>query len=103
MSDPTKWDWGDALTGVLMGIISATAGLFGWFNGKVGKVEDRIDQRIDTLDEKMVDQARSTAILETHHESHIHRLNRIEDGLGAINEKQDWQMEILMDLRGRER
>ncbi len=97
MADPTKWDWADTVSGIFLGILSGLLGLFGWFSGKVGKVHDRIDavhKRLNSHDSNI-------AVLQAQEISRLHRMERIEDNLTAINEKQDRQMEILMDLRGR--
>ena len=97
MADPTKWDWADAVSGVFLGILSGILGLFSWFGGKVGKVHDRIDAlhgRLNSHDSHI-------AVLQAQEVVKFQRMERIEDNLTAINEKQDRQMEILMDLRGR--
>lgn len=97
MADPTRWEMADTVLGGVMAAASAIAGLFGWFGRKIGKVHDRID----ALQERANEHASSIAVLEAHHEAKMQRLARIEDGLQALNEKNDRQMEILMDLRGR--
>ena len=97
MADPSKWDWADAIAGMLMGLISGLAGLFSWFSSRVNIVHERID----VMHEKTSAQASSIAVLEAHHEANLKFQGRIDDSLSAINDKQDRQMEILMDLRGR--
>jgi hypothetical protein len=104
MADPSKWDWADTLSGMLLGVVSGILSLFGWFSTKVGTVHDRIDavhDRINIVTQAASDQAASIKVLEAHHGAKLQRLDRIEGNLTAINEKQDRQMEILMDLRGR--
>lgn len=85
--------------GAGVGALSALAGLFGWFNGKLGKIHDRID----LVQERANAQASSIAVLEAHHGAKMERLERIEDNLAALNKKQDRQMEILLDLQGTRR
>lgn len=104
MADPTKVDWADALAGGLMGLLTGMASVFGWFSGRIGKVHERIDTvhaRINTVTQTASDQAASIKVLEAHHDAKLQRLERIEDNLTAINEKQDRQMELLIDIRGR--
>lgn len=104
MVEPSKWDWADTASGMLLGIVSGIVSLFGWFSRKVGTVHDRIDavhERINLVKQSANDQASSIKVLEAHHDANLNRLARIEDNLSAINDKQDRQMEILIDIRGR--
>ncbi len=96
MVDPTKWDWADAISGAVMGVLTAIVGLFGWFGRKIGTVHDRIDR----LQERMGTQQSSIAVLEAHHDAKMERLASIEDHLAAIDEKQNRQIEILLALKG---
>lgn len=97
VADPTKMDWADALLGALVGVVSGVASLFGWFNGKVSRVHDRINE----VHEQAHQQAAHIAALNAHHQANLMFQSRIDENLAAIDEKQDRQMEILMDLRGR--
>ena len=104
MADPTKVDWADAVAGGLMGLLTGMASVFGWFSGRLGKVHERIDTahaRNNTVTQAARDPASSINVLEAHHDAKLQRLERIEDNLTAINEKQDRQMELLIDIRGR--
>lgn len=97
MADPTKWDWADAVSGAVMGVLGGMVSMLGWFSGKLGKVHDRID----AVHGKVHSHAVHIAELQANDLARVQRLERIEDGLDEINKKQDRQMEILMDIRGR--
>lgn len=97
MVEPSKWDWADALAGVAMGIITGILSLFSWFSGKVGLVH----QRLDAMQDKVADHGTSIRVLEAQHHAKLQRLDRIEESVMSINEKQDRQMEILMDIRNK--
>jgi len=98
VADPTKWDWADAILGAVVGMVSGVASLFGWFNGKVSRVHERINE----VHDRTHDQAAQLAALNAHHQANLMFQGRIDENLAAINEKQDRQMEILMDLRSRD-
>ena len=98
MNDPAKWDWADAASGVVMGVLGGMVSMFGWFSGKLGKVHDRID----SVHERVTANSSHIAVLQAQEVAKLQRMERIEDNLVAINEKQDRQMEVLMDLRGRD-
>ena len=97
MNDPAKWDWADAAGGVVMGVLGGLVSMFGWVSGKLVKVHDRID----SVHERVTTHASHIAVLQAQEVTKLQRMERIEDNLVAINEKQDRQMEVLMDLRGR--
>jgi len=99
MGDLSKWDWADAASGAVMGVLGGVVSMFGWFNGKLGKVHDRID-RLHTAQEG---HTTSIAVLQANGQAIAERLQRIEEGQATMNEKQDDQMKILMDLHGQGR
>jgi hypothetical protein len=90
-------DWSDALLGGVMGVMTGIASMFGWFSGKLGKVHDRIDALHGHVHAHAVDLAE----LQANDLARVQRLERIEFGLDEINKKQDRQMVVLMDIRGR--
>lgn len=95
MVEPSKWDWLDTASGLVLGIFGGVVTLYGWFSQKV----DAMHGRLSTVKQAVNDQATSIKVLEAHHAATLHRLERIEDNSAAINEKQDRQMEILLDIR----
>lgn len=95
MVEPSKWDWADAVSGLVMGIVTGVMTLYSWFSHKV----DAMHGRISTVKQVVNDQAASIKVLEAHHAATLHRLERIEDNSAVINEKQDRQMEILIDIQ----
>jgi len=97
MTDPTKWDWADSVSGAIMGVLTGVITMFGWFHRKLGKVHDRIDLAQSTA----AKQATSIKVLEAHHGATMERLARIELNSQTINSKQDRQMEILLELERR--
>ena len=99
MADPSKVDWSDALMGAIMGILTGLASMFGWFNGKVGKVHDRID----VVHGRVSEHTTHIAVLTAHHEANLQFQERIDSTLTALDEKNDAQMKILLELKGRGR
>ena len=97
MADLSKWDWADTVGGIAIGMVSGIVTMVGWFGGKLSKVHERLN----AVHARANEHAISIAVLETHHEAKIERLKHIESSVETINEKQDRQMEILMDIRGR--
>lgn len=95
--DPTKWDWADALVGGVIGLITGLATVFGWINGKLGQVHERIDQ----FHVRVSDHATNIAVLTAHHENNLQFQERMDHSLTALNEKNDEQMKILLELKGR--
>lgn len=97
MADPSRVDWSDALMGGVMGILTGIASMFGWFSGKLGKVHDRID----AVHARVSDHATNIAVLGAHHQANLQFQERIDTTLTALNEKNDEQMKILLELKGR--
>jgi len=97
MADPSKVDLGDAVAGGLMGLLTGMASVFGWFSGKFGKVYERIDQ----VHARVSDHATHIAVLGAHHQANLQFQERIDLTLTALNEKNDEQMKILLELKGR--
>lgn len=97
MVEPSKWDWADSISGFFLGMIGGIVSLFGWFSGKVGTVHGRIDGMVTTANTHATD----IAVLKAHHETHLQFQERIEGNLSALNDKQDQQMKILLELKGR--
>lgn len=97
MVEPSKWDWADAVSGLVLGIVGGVATLYGWFSRKV----DAMHGRISTVKQAVNDQAASIKVLEAHHDATLRRLSSIEENSSEINKKQDRQMEILLDIQRR--
>lgn len=97
MADPSKIDVGDAVAGGLMGLLTGMASVFGWFSGKLGKGHERIDQ----VHLRVSDHATHIAVLGAHHQANLQFQERIDTTLTALNEKNDEQMKILLELKGR--
>ena len=97
MVEPSKWDWADAISGFSMGAIGAVLSLFGWFGKKIGVVHGRLDGMVQATNHHATD----IAVLKAHHDTHLQFQERIEGNLSALNEKQDQQMRILLELKGR--
>lgn len=97
MADPSKLDWADALVGGVLGIVTGMASVFGWFSGRFGKVHERLD----AVHTKISDHATDIAVLGAHHEANLQFQERIDTTLTALNEKNDEQMKILLELKGR--
>lgn len=97
MVEPSKWDWADALSGLMLGIVSGILTLYGWFSRKV----DAMHGRISTVKQTVNEQAASIKVLEANHEDALRRLSSIEKNSSEINRKQDRQMEILLDIQRR--
>lgn len=97
MADPSKVDWSDAAAGGLMGLLTGVASVFSWVSGKLGKVHDRID----AVHDRVSDHATNIAVLTAHHEANLQFQERIDSTLTALDEKNDAQMKILLELRGR--
>ena len=97
VGDPSRLDMADAAMGLVVGIVTGISSVVGWFSRKLGKVHDRIDR----LHAVHADHATNIAVLQANGQANVERLDRIEDGLTSINEKQDRQMQILMELHGR--
>ena len=105
MSDPTRWDMVDTLSGIILGVFAGIASLFGWFNGRIGKVHDRINEvnmRINANRDLMNQQAADIQVLEAHREASEQRFGRVDHMLTEINRKQDRQMDVLMELHKRQ-
>ena len=97
MLEPSKWDWADSVSGFFLGIVGGVVSLFGWFSRKVGTVHGRIDGMVTTATTHSTD----IAVLKAHHEAHLQSQKRIEGNLSALNVKQDEQLKILLELKGR--
>lgn len=95
--NPDKWDWVDSLMGMMTGLVGGILSLFGWFHRQVSRTHERIDD----LHERIGEHGTSIKVLEANHVAGLQRLDRIEEHITAISEKQDRQMEILVDLRQR--
>lgn len=95
--DSSRWEWLDSAAGAVAGVFTGVATFYGIFAKRMSDV----DESIVKLKSTDAEQGMSIAILETHHTAKMQRLERMEDNLQAINEKQDRQMEILLDLSKR--
>lgn len=69
-----------------------------WVRGRERKLHDRLSD----VEARIVTNDRRLAILDTQRQSDQDRMKRIEDTIVKIDEKQDAQMEILVDLAGRQ-
>jgi len=98
MADPTKWDWADAISGAAMGALTGVVSLFGWFGRKLSGIHKRIDE----VQKHVHTHESNIAVLRAHHEANLNFQNRIDRTLQAVNDKQDAQMQILMELKGRD-
>lgn len=97
MTDPAKWDWADAASGAVMGVLGGVVSMFGWFSGRIGKVHDRIDH----VHDRVSMHSTHIAVLTAHHEANLQFQERIDSTLTALDEKNDAQMKILLELKGR--
>jgi len=97
MIEPTKFDWGENVLSFLGGIVTTMLTLFTWFSHKLSGVHKRIDE----VEAKASLYAVHIGVQQAQHLANQQRLDGIEDGLKAINAKQDRQTEILIDLSSR--
>lgn len=97
VSDP-RWDWADSFTGAVMGAVAGAASVFGWVNKRIGTVHGRIN----ATNERLGVHATDIAVLTAHHQANLQFQARIDQTLQALNVKQDEQMKILVELKGRD-
>lgn len=95
MADPSKWDWADTVSGVLLGIFGGVVTMYGWFSHKI----DAMHGRISSVKQTVNDHNASIKVLEANYTATLQRLDSIEDNSKAINKKQDQQMAILLDIQ----
>jgi hypothetical protein len=73
MSD-SRFDLLSSLEGWIVGFFTAVAAVFGWFNSKMGKMNERIVQ----VEKEAAETRANLMVQEAHHQANIQRLDRIE-------------------------
>ena len=96
MAEP-KWEWMDTTFGLIVGVFTTVAGMIGWINPRLTKLEDKLEKKCQTLQAEMdrkVDEVHSrvsplaedVAALLAHQDSDRDRLAGIDAKLGRIEE-----------------
>lgn len=93
MVEQPKWEWLDALFGMILGVFTTIATMTGWTSRRFNKVEERHHRLRETMDAQ-VDDVRArmnllnedVAALMAHHESDRERLQSIDKKLDRIEE-----------------
>lgn len=83
---------------VVGSVVAALGAAWRWFRGR----ERRIHTRLSDVEARIVTNDRRLAILEAQRFSDQDRMKRIEDTIVNIDKKQDQQMQILVELSGRQ-
>lgn len=83
---------------VVGSVVAALGAAWRWFRGR----ERRIHTRLSDVEARIVTNDRRLAILEAQRLSDQDRMKRIEDTIVNIDKKQDQQMQILVELSGRQ-
>jgi len=92
--DPSKIDWGDSLGGFVTGAVTVLAGMFNWFGKKLREVHKRIDVVEGTIGGYAVHIGQQ----KEQHKANQQQFQDVKHDLNAINQKQDRQMEILLQI-----
>lgn len=94
MADP-KWEWMDTTFGLIVGVFTTIAGMIGWINPRLTRLEDKLDKKHQALQVEMdrkVDEVHSrvsplaedVAALMAHQEGDRDRLAAIDGKLDRI-------------------
>jgi hypothetical protein len=75
--DPSKIDWWDLTTGIVSGAVTAMTGFWLHFNGRIAKLETAQNQCLI-----------HQGIQEEQHKENLRRLERIEDGITRLLERE---------------
>lgn len=93
MVEQPKWEWFDAIFGMVTGALSSMAIMMGWISRQFGRVHERhhqlradLDAQIDDVHGRATALGEDVAALMAHHESDRERLQSIDKKLDRIEE-----------------
>lgn len=97
MTPDPQWSWIDSFFGAVLGAVAGLLSLLGWTHRQVNTLHARINATNQTVGQHATD----IATLEAHHEANLQFQERVDRALYDLSVKNDEQLKILMELRGR--